>query len=94
VPHDRGELPRGQIHRDPQRRRCGLGSRGAGFGWPAHRTHLADCELADLAADLKSRFSLSLADAFAAALAKQHKAELLTGDPKFKALEKEMKLPF
>jgi predicted nucleic acid-binding protein len=52
----------------------------------------ADRELADVAADFKSRFSLSLADAFAAALAKNHKAELVTGDPEFKALEKAIKI--
>jgi predicted nucleic acid-binding protein len=54
--------------------------------------HPADRELADLAADFKSRFSLSLADAFAAALAKKHKSELVTGDPEFKAVEKEIKI--
>ena len=54
--------------------------------------HPADRELADLAADFKSRFSFSLADAFAAALAKKHKAELVTGDPEFKAVEKEIKV--
>lgn len=54
--------------------------------------HSADRELADLAADFKSRFSLNLADAFAAALARKHKAELVTGDPEFKALEKEIKI--
>ena len=54
--------------------------------------HPADRELADLAADFKSRLSLSLADAFAAALAKQYKAELVTGDPEFKAVEKEIKI--
>jgi ribonuclease VapC len=54
--------------------------------------HPADRELADVAADFKSRFSLSLADAFAAALAKKHKAELVTGDPEFKAVEKEVKM--
>ena len=32
-----------------------------------------------------------MADAFAAALAKEKKAELVTGDPEFKALEKEIK---
>ena len=52
--------------------------------------HPADRELADLAADFKSRFSLSLADAFAAALARQHTAELVTGDPEFKAVEDEI----
>jgi len=54
--------------------------------------HAADRELADVAADFKSRFSLSLADAFAAALAKKHKAELVTGDPEFKEVEKEIKI--
>lgn len=54
--------------------------------------HPADRELADLAADLKARCGLSLADAFAAALAKQHKAQLVTGDPEFKAVEKEIKI--
>ena len=48
--------------------------------------------LADTAADFKARFKISLADAFAAALAKEKKAELVTGDPEFKALEKEIKL--
>lgn len=54
--------------------------------------HPAESELADLAADFKARFSLTLADAFAAALTKLLKAELVTGDLGFKALEKEMKL--
>ena len=54
--------------------------------------HPADRELADVAADFKSRFSLSLADAFAAALAKQYKAALVTGDPEFVAVEKEIKI--
>ena len=54
--------------------------------------HPADRELADWAADFKSRFNLSLADAFALALAKKHKAELATGDPEFKAVEKEIKI--
>jgi len=54
--------------------------------------HPANRELADVAADFKSRFSLSLADAFAAALARKHKAELVTGDPEFKAVEKEIKI--
>jgi len=54
--------------------------------------HPADRRLADLAADFKARFKMSLADAFAAALAKERKAELVTGDPEFKALEKEIKI--
>ena len=48
--------------------------------------------LADTAADLKARFKISLADAFAAALAKEKKADLVTGDPEFKPLEKEIKI--
>ena len=54
--------------------------------------HPADRRLAELAADFKTRFKLSLAAAFAAALAKEKKAELVTGDPEFKALEKEIKI--
>lgn len=52
----------------------------------------ADRRLADLAADFKARFKLSLADAFAAALAKEKKADLVTGDPEFKALVKEIRV--
>src|SRR5437870_5090162 len=54
--------------------------------------HSTTRALADMAADFKARFKLSLADAFAAALAKEKKAELVTGDPEFKALEKEIKI--
>ena len=54
--------------------------------------HPADRHLADLAADFKTRFKISLADAFAAALTKERKAELVTGDPEFGALEKEIKI--
>ena len=48
--------------------------------------------LANFAADFKARFKLSLADAFAAALAKERRAELVTGDPEFKPLEREIKI--
>jgi ribonuclease VapC len=54
--------------------------------------HSTSRALADTAADFKARLKLSLADAFAAALAKEKKAELITGDPEFKALEKEIKV--
>jgi len=54
--------------------------------------HSTNRALADTAADFKARFRMSLADAFAAALAKEKKAELVTGDPEFKALEKEIKI--
>ena len=54
--------------------------------------HPADRRLADLAADFKTRFKLSLADAFAAALAKIRNAELITGDQEFKGIESEIKI--
>jgi ribonuclease VapC len=54
--------------------------------------HSTSRALADTAADFKARFKISLADAFAAALAKEKKAELITGDPEFKPLEKEIKI--
>jgi ribonuclease VapC len=54
--------------------------------------HSTSRALADTAADFKARFKISLADAFAAALAKEKKAELVTGDPEFKPLEKEIKI--
>jgi ribonuclease VapC len=51
-----------------------------------------DRELAELAADFKATRKLALADAFAAALAKHKKAELITGDLEFKMVEKEIKI--
>lgn len=54
--------------------------------------HPATRRLADLAAEYKTRFKMSLADAFAAALAREKKTELVTGDPEFKPLEKEIKI--
>ena len=54
--------------------------------------HVADRVLADRAADFKARFKISLADAFAAALAKEQNAQLVTGDPEFKPLEKEIEI--
>ena len=54
--------------------------------------HSTSRALADVAADLKARFKMSLADAFAAALAMEKKAELVTGDAEFKPLEKEINI--
>lgn len=51
-----------------------------------------DRELAESAAHLKNEYRLGLADAFAAALAKHKKAELVTADTEFKPLEKEIKI--
>jgi predicted nucleic acid-binding protein len=54
--------------------------------------HSTTRALDDTAADFKARFKLSLADAFAAALAKERKTELVTGDQEFKPLEREIKV--
>ena len=51
-----------------------------------------DAELAELAAAYKAADVLGLADAFAAALAKHRKAELVTSDHEFKSVEKEIKV--
>jgi ribonuclease VapC len=51
----------------------------------------ADRELAEVAAEYKAAHKMSLADAFAAALAKREKGELVTGDKEFKPLERELK---
>ncbi len=56
--------------------------------------HPADRALADLAAGFKAKHKMSLADAFAAALAKLKNADLVTGDDEFRALEKEIKVIF
>jgi len=50
----------------------------------------ADWGLAKEAGYFKSKNKMSLADAFAAALAKQRKGHLVTGDPEFKQIEKEV----
>ncbi len=52
----------------------------------------ADQVLAELAGELKATRKMSLADCFAAALAKQNKADLYTGDPEFRGVEKDVKL--
>ena len=52
----------------------------------------ADQELSELAGELKVVKKMSLADCFAAALAKRTKAELYTEDPEFKTVEREIKV--
>ena len=52
----------------------------------------ADRSLAELAGEIKATKKMSLADCFAAALAKQKKANLYTGDPEFRGVEKDVKL--
>jgi len=51
-----------------------------------------DLVLARQAAVLKATHKMSYADCFAAALAKIHGAELVTGDPEFKEVEREVKV--
>lgn len=54
--------------------------------------HSTTRALADMAANFKARHKMSLADSFGAALAKEKKAALVTGDLEFKAVEKEIKI--
>lgn len=51
-----------------------------------------DQDLAEMAGEIKATKKMSLADCFAAALAKQQKAEIYTGDPEFRAVESELKI--
>jgi len=52
----------------------------------------ADVDLARQAAIYKASHKMSFADCFAAALAKRHKATLVTGDKDFKQLEGDIKV--
>ena len=49
-------------------------------------------ELSELAGELKVAKKMSLADCFAAALAKREKVEIYTGDPEFRGMEREIKI--
>ncbi|HYM12795.1 MAG TPA: type II toxin-antitoxin system VapC family toxin [Bryobacterales bacterium] len=51
-----------------------------------------DWPLARHAAQFKAKHAVSYADCFAAALAKQRNAELVTGDREFQRLEKEIRI--
>jgi predicted nucleic acid-binding protein len=53
--------------------------------------HPVTRELADIAAKFKASHPISLADAFAVALAKIENAELATGDREFKVVEGDLK---
>lgn len=52
----------------------------------------ADWPLTKIAAEFKVKGNISYADCFAAALAKQQKAALITGDREFKQLDKEISI--
>ncbi|MGB4780885.1 type II toxin-antitoxin system VapC family toxin [Candidatus Methylomirabilis sp.] len=51
-----------------------------------------DQALAEVAGEIKAKRKMSLADCFAAALARQKKADVYTGDPEFKAVEREIRI--
>ena len=52
----------------------------------------ADQELAELAGEIKANRKMSLADCFAAALARQRRLDLYTGDSEFRAVESELRV--
>lgn len=52
----------------------------------------ADQHLAELAGEIKATLKMSLADCFAAALAKQKKSDLYTGDSEFRTVESKIKI--
>ena len=52
----------------------------------------ADWKITRVAAGFKSKYQMSYADCFAAALAKEEKADLVTGDKEFKEVESEIKV--
>ena len=54
----------------------------------------ADWDLAHEAGGFKAKHKMSFADCFAAALAKQRKAHLVTGDQEFKQVQQEITIEF
>ena len=52
----------------------------------------ADRQLAEIAGSIKVKHKMSLADCFAAALAKDRKGDVYTGDPEFKSIEGHVKV--
>jgi predicted nucleic acid-binding protein len=51
-----------------------------------------DLKMTRQAAIYKAAYRVAYADVLAAAVAKERRAELVTGDPEFKPLEKEIKI--
>jgi predicted nucleic acid-binding protein len=51
-----------------------------------------DRGLAELAGEIKAKKGMSLADCFVAAMALQKNTEIYTGDPEFRAVEKEIRV--
>jgi uncharacterized protein len=52
----------------------------------------ADQRLAEIAGEIKAKRRMSLADCFAAAVARDRKAELYTGDPEFREVQQEIRI--
>lgn len=52
----------------------------------------ADQDMAEVAGEIKATNKMSLADCFAAALAKLRKLDLYTGDPEFREVQSEVKI--
>lgn len=52
----------------------------------------ANWEITQAAARFKSKHKMSYADCFAAAVAKENKADLMTGDPEFKQVDGQIKI--
>ena len=52
----------------------------------------ADWKMTRIAASYKSKYEMSYADCFAAALAREEKADLVTGDNEFKEVEMDIKV--
>lgn len=70
-------------------------------GWQSVRERLlalpldvvpVDRSLAEAAGAIKAKAKMSLADCFAAALAKDRKGEVYTGDPEFKTVDGEVRI--
>jgi ribonuclease VapC len=51
-----------------------------------------DQRLAEIAGEIKAKRRMSLADCFAAAVARDRKAELYTGDPEFREVQQDIRI--
>jgi len=81
---------------------CYIGERRVGAArWREVRAKLlslpidilpVDRGLAELAGEIKAKKKMSMADCFAAAMALQMNTEIYTGDPEFRAVEKEIRV--
>ena len=77
-----GPIPLGEVADQAVEEITRLGSKVIDADWPLTRQ----------AASFKARYRLAYADCFAAALAKIHHCPVVTGDPEFKQLEKEIQV--